>query len=206
MTRVIGLDLSLAATGIAVIATVGGQVQVSTTTITSSGHRGDSLATRDARISRLTEAVLAAAKGDLAVIEGPSIMSRGGSNWDRAGLWWHVVCSLRLWMPVAVAAPTVVKKFAAGKGGADKASVAAGITRLWPDTEPGNDNEFDALALATIGAQRLDLPVPYRAHHIEALRKVEWPENLAAAIAAAAEDRRWIEAEVLAERTRDAAS
>jgi hypothetical protein len=100
---------------------------------------------------------------------------------------------------VAVAPPTVVKKWAAGKGSADKAAVAAGVTRLWPDVEPGNDNEFDALAMATMGAQRLGLTVPSRAHHAACLEKVEWPEPLSA------EDREWIAEDSKAERAADAA-
>ena len=108
-------------------------------------------------------------------------MSRGGSNWDRAWLWGRTVDRLlAISVPVAVAPPTVVKKWAADKGSADKAAVAAAMTRLWPGVHPGNDNEFDALALATMGAQRLALDVPSRAHHAAALEKVEWPESLRA--------------------------
>lgn len=205
MTRIAGVDLSLAATGVAVLAVTGGQAKASTVTIPSTGRRGDTLLERDTRIQLIVDAVrIAAASAHLVVMEGPSIMSQGGSNWDRAGLWWRVFEALRPVAPIAVAAPTVVKKFAAGKGNADKTRVAAGMTRLWPDVEPSNDNEFDALALATLGAVRLDLLQPTNAAQRDALAKVEWPANLADAIAAAAEDSDWIAQDTQFDRTQDA--
>lgn len=173
--NVAGLDLSLTATGIAVI-TDGGQVSVDT--IRSTGHTRDTFAQRDQRIDQLSTAIVSrTVHVALAVVEGPSVMSKGGSNWDRAGLWWSVVHTL-MWhgVQVAVAPPTVLKKFAAGRGNADKTAVAAGMTRLWPDVECGNDNEFDALCAATVAAQRAGMDVPTRAHHADCLTSVAWPE------------------------------
>jgi Holliday junction resolvasome RuvABC endonuclease subunit len=73
-----------------------------------------------------------------------------------------------------------VKKFAADKGSADKAAVAAGMVRLWGErVEPGNDNEFDALALATLGAvhvARRQLPVRVLERHLEVVTSIGWPE------------------------------
>lgn len=174
--RVVGLDLSLTAIGQAVIGT---DIGPRTFTHGSLGRRADSVVQRRQRLRDLADSILdnMGAAVALVVVEGPSVMSRGGSNWDRAGLWWLVVEPLAGRYPIAVAAPTVVKKWAAGKGTADKAAVAAGVTRLWPEVEPANDNEFDALALATMGAQKLGLAVPSRAHHADALLKVEWPPD-----------------------------
>lgn len=200
MTAVIGIDLSLTATGVAIV----GDASPYTTTFPSFGHRGDSLTQRAERLRSIVVRVRQrlVSSTALVVLEGPSVMSKGGSNWDRAGLWWWVAAELTgLSYPVAVAPPTVVKKWAAGKGNADKAAVAAGVTRLWPDVEPGNDNEFDALAMATMGAQRLGLQVPSRAHHAACLEKVEWPEPMPLS----AEDLAAIDEDVRAERAADAA-
>jgi Holliday junction resolvasome RuvABC endonuclease subunit len=137
---------------------------------------------------------------DLIVLEGPSIMSKGGSNWDRAWLWGSVVETL-LSTGIAVVPPTVLKKWAAGKGNADKAAVAVGIARLWEQFECESDNEADALGLASMGSQWLRFGVvPERAHHMECRTKVEWPGELLSAA-----DRAWIADDVRFERTADAA-
>lgn len=173
--RVVGLDLSLTATGVAWIE----DDQVHTCTI-GSKPAGALLADRNARLlnleSRIAEPRINAA---LVVVEAPSLHSKGAGTWDRAGLWWYVVraCSAQQ-VPVAEVPPATVKKFATGRGNADKSAVAVGMSRLWPDVEAGNDNEWDALVLATIGAQKLGMPVPSRAHHADALAKVAWPDGL----------------------------
>jgi hypothetical protein len=46
--------------------------------------------------------------------------------------------------------------------------------------DAANDNEWDALALATMGAQWLGRATPSRAHHAAALAGAEWPLELAA--------------------------
>ena len=82
--RVAGIDVSLTGTG---VATLGG-----TTLITSTGRRKDSIAQRRTRIKGIADQVLIEiGTVDLAVIEGPSHHSVGGSVWDRAGLWWRIV-------------------------------------------------------------------------------------------------------------------
>jgi len=186
MTRVVGIDLSLTGTGLAAITTGASGPVLDVQTIKSSGRKNDTLRQRRERIYQIASRVAQFAAGaELSVIEGPSFLSQGGSNWDRAGLWWSVVDLLMLEpIDIAVAPPTVVKKFAAGKGNADKTAVAGGLVRLWGEAcKASNDNEYDALTLATMGAQRLSLPgVPSRAHHAAALASVAWdqPEGAAA--------------------------
>lgn len=182
MTVVAGLDLSLTATGMAVIE-FDPEPDPSVWTVASFGHRNDSLAKRAGRLQRLAVNVHESVDfetADLVVVEGPAVMAKGGSNWDRAGLWWMVLDPLlEAGVQIAVAAPSVVKKWAAGKGTADKAAVAVGVSRLWPEVDGENDNEWDALALATMGAQYLKLPgVPRLVRHDDALAKVEWPTIL----------------------------
>jgi crossover junction endodeoxyribonuclease RuvC len=174
-TRVVGVDLSLTGTGLARVNMMG---EFEARTVKSVGRRADVLADRHHRLITIVEQVSAFAEyADLVVIEGPSVMSKGGSNWDRAGLWWLTVKELYYnCVDVAIAPPTVVKKWATGKGNADKTAVAVAMSKLWPTATCDNDNEWDALAMATMGGQRLGMTVmPSRAHHAAALVSVAWP-------------------------------
>lgn len=185
--RVTGLDLSLTGTGIAHIdiqrpPTFNPQVTVTCRTITSSGRKGATLPERVARRRKLRNAIVDQARGSaLVVIEAPAYASTTGSVWDRAGLWCAVVDALdHLGVPYVDVAPQKAKKLAADKGNADKTAVAAGMTRLWGDlVAPSNDNEFDALALATLGAIRVaarQLPVRVLERHREVVAGIVWPD------------------------------
>jgi crossover junction endodeoxyribonuclease RuvC len=201
--RVVGLDLSLTASGIATIRRDGdtydeaaptqkpgqGDLLLGTAesaaaaevrTITSKGKRADSLSDRHRRLNRIgVEAYEAAFGAQLVVVEGPSVMSQGGSNWDRAGLWWRVIGNLLHGdTPIAIVAPTQIKKFATGRGTADKTAVAVAMARMWPGVNAADDNQWDALTLAHIGAARLGYDVPQRAHHPAVLAAITWPEYL----------------------------
>lgn len=185
MTRAVGIDLSLTGTGLAAITTSATGPVLDVQTVKSAGRKDDTLHDRHNRIYQIAQQVSRyALVADLVLIEGPSFMSKGGSNWDRAGLWWAVVDLLMLDQHrVAIAPPTVVKKFAAGKGNADKTAVAGGIVRLWGEAcKASNDNEYDALTMATMGAQHIGIATPTRAHHAAALASVAWdqPEGAAA--------------------------
>jgi crossover junction endodeoxyribonuclease RuvC len=200
MTTVLGLDLSLTGSGLATVTSIG---EFTVTTVGSVGKRGDTLADRDKRLTDLARRIgLFLQDWDdyaLAVLEGPAVTAKGGSAWDRAGLLWLVVQMLDPGR-TAVAAPTTVKRWAAGKGNADKAAVAGGVTRLWPEFECQSDNEADALALASMGSQRLGFGVvPARAHHVDCLEKVAWPTGLLSAA-----DRQAIAEDTRFDRTQDA--
>lgn len=183
MPILIGLDLSLTGTGIADITIPHDStpVTVTTHTIVSTGHRTDTLPMRVARIRKLRNTIIDRTKhADLVTIEAPAFSRTMGSMWDRAGLWHHVIGTLdHLGIPYAQAVPQKVKQLAAGKGNADKTAVAAGMVRMWGDhATPGNDNEFDALALATLGAIHLarhQLPVRVLERHLEVVSCIDWP-------------------------------
>lgn len=184
MSAVLGIDPSLTGTGIAWIEKGG---PLHTCTLRSTGRRGDNLDARAQRLEGLAtetwetlDEAMVLTSCELAVIEGPSHGSVGGSAWDRAGLWWRYVQLLHVAeIPVAVCAPTTRIKWATGSGRATtstKSDVAVALSRLWPEADAQGDNEWDALAMATIGAQYLDWPVPSRAHHAASVAKVAWPE------------------------------
>jgi crossover junction endodeoxyribonuclease RuvC len=173
VSAVVGLDLSLASTGVAVCH-AGGPAFVDT--IATKGRRGDSLTERRERARTIKERIRTFfAHGALVVIEGPAHAAPGGSTWDRAGLWWAVVDMALDYGPVAVVAPATRAKWAAGSGRSDKAAVGAAMARRAPDVIATNADEVDALALAWMGAQWLGL-LPATKAELAALAAVKWPE------------------------------
>jgi Holliday junction resolvasome RuvABC endonuclease subunit len=150
--RVVGLDLSLTATGMA--CSVGGGMWTDTIRTKTRGH--DRL---DYILSNVCEAVRGA---DLAVIEG---LAFDAHDTDRknAGLNWMVRHALWLkGVPYALIAPATLKQYATGKGSADKdVLLVAGNLHLPPffvDHEP-DDNEVDSAWLAAAGCRWLGQPI-----------------------------------------------
>lgn len=187
--RLIALDPSLTSTGIAVL---DNNLQLTTHRIASAPPkriRGDrtvaTLLERGDRIRAIGDEVVHLHWADdaaLVVVEGPSYASSGTGTWDRAGLWWHLVSRLQRYKaPIAVVPPMVRAKWATGSGTAGKALVAASMARMWPTLDAGiSEDEWDAAALASIGAQHLGwLPVDLT-RHADQLGKVAWPEMVTA--------------------------
>lgn len=177
---VIGLDPSLTAAGIAIIAQ---HTTPSVRTIGSKGHRADVIALRSTRIVKQAAAVLACVDpaSALVVIEGPALGLNSPGVWDRAGLWWGIVAGCRSrGVPVAVCAPQTRAKWATGSGRADKTQVLAAMHALWPEVTIRDDNQADALAFGTMGAQMLGWDVPELVHHRACLAAVAWPQEVPA--------------------------
>lgn len=182
--RVIGIDVSLQSTGVAVVHRR--DLAAAADTIPSKGHRGDSLADRSSRMAQIGTAVADWLYGGpynvagpplLTVIEAPVPVQRpGGSTWDRAGLWWRIVTTALTCGPVATVSPTTRAKWATGNGRADKAAVAAAMTRYAPQVQIDNSDEADALALAYMGAQKLGWLHATGSVQYAALDAVTWPE------------------------------
>ncbi|MFJ8538116.1 hypothetical protein [Streptomyces sp. NPDC093591] len=169
--RVAGIDVSLTGTGVATLA--------GTTLITSTGRRKDTIAQRRTRIKAIVdEVLLAVGVVDLAVIEGPSHHSVGGSIWDRAGLWWRIVdrlCSQDI--PIAVMPPMSRAKYATGNGGSRKEAVLEAAQRRY-GAVLDNDNEADALVLRAAGLDWLGQPLAEVPDgHRAALAGVQWPDR-----------------------------
>lgn len=169
--RVIALDLSLTATG---IATVSGE--------TLTVQPGKTLRGA-ARLCDMRETILNAALGtdfdpDLTVIEGPAYSrALGAGHHEAAGLWWQIVCALHgAGIPYAVAAPTALKKYATGKGNATKADMRMALYKR-AATDLRDDNQVDAQWLRLMGLDWLGFsPVLLPTAHRDALAKVAWPE------------------------------
>ena len=177
-----GIDLSLTATGIALIDTEAkafGDEPVVVHTLRSKGVKGDGLASRARRLRLLADAVETLVyAADYAVIEQPAFSQTGGSHHDRSGLWWITVERLasRAVSTVEIP-PTSLKKYVTGKGNASKMEVMAKLIRLMPDVELGNDNEADALGLALMGARKFGHPLEpsLPLANLEVMEKIKWP-------------------------------
>lgn len=174
--RVVGLDLSLTATGLGTTRS-GGPAGVQT--IKSKGPKDATLEERRDRLHNLARDIqLAALAADVVVIEQPAYNQTGGSHHDRSGLWWLVVDWLVDEVPTVVeVAPQVVKKYATGKGNASKDEVLAAVVRRYADVDVANNNEADALVLAAIGARLAGHPIEASLPqtNLDALAKVRWP-------------------------------
>lgn len=174
--RIVGLDLSLTATGVAM---VHGESML-TRTIRSKGKADDGLLARSVRLHNLAEEVIGrACLGDIVIIEQPAYGQTGGSHHDRSGLWWMVMDALTVDMldeRFAEVTPQGVKMYATGKGNASKSEVLAAVIKRYPAADVANDNEADALVLAAIGARLAGHPIEESlpAANLRAMDKVRW--------------------------------
>lgn len=163
---VIGLDLSLVATGIAHMTPVG----VVTDLVTANG-------TGLLRLRRLAFTIRElCTSAALVCIEGPAYHQGTGAGYhERAGLHWLVLD--RLWKtstPVAVVGPSVLKQYATGKGNSGKDAMVLAAARRFP-TFDGDNNQADALWLAALGLDHLTGQTVVPASHRAKLASVNWP-------------------------------
>lgn len=176
--QITGLDLSLTGTGICRLSVTGGGHAIDMATITSTGTKNATLADRTARLADLQRRIVhAATPADLVVIEYPTLsQGRQGGHLDRHGLWWLVVDWLTGVAPVATITASSLKKYATGRGNADKADMrVAWLQRHGDDVR--DDNQVDAAFLACAGAHRLGHPVlALPKTHTVALDKGDWPD------------------------------
>lgn len=175
MSTVLGLDLSLASTGMALVDGDGYSTMRVKPPAGAAGHQ---------RMNWLVEHIWDhAGRPALVLVEGPSFASRSTGQMghhERAGLWWLVTNRLyNAGLSVVVVSPSSLKRYATGKGNAGKDDVMREVVRRYPAFNGGND-EADALVLAAMGADQLGQPVvTMPAGHRVALLGVEWPAGLA---------------------------
>lgn len=152
----VGLDLSLTGTGVAVLA----PGEAPRLTVIGTGSTGPFLAARLGRLTRLVAGIVEFitplnAAGDqeneyLFYVEAPTYATNTGSQHDRSGLWWLVVQEMLRYGRVIEVSPTKVKAFATGSGTASKAGMMAATAQLHPGVAFKDDNDSDALWLATL--------------------------------------------------------
>lgn len=170
MTTVIGLDLSLTATGIA-------YPDGTTRTIKTRPADGDR------RLIHIQAAIADALDPTttLAVLEDlPTHAHSAGIT----GMVHGAVRALLLdqQVPYALVAPATLKAYATGKGSGDKTAMALAAFKR-ARVEFGDDNQCDAWWLRTAGLDRLGVALfPLPADQRARLDKARWPE-LAKAVA-----------------------
>ncbi|ROO82647.1 hypothetical protein EDD29_0128 [Actinocorallia herbida] len=178
LPRVVGIDLSLTGTGLAL---PDGTLHTITT------GPGDHIWDQHSRLAYIVEQVIELAEAGtypglvLAVVEGPSYSSKGAGTWDRAGLWWLAIDRLiENAVPLAIVPPSNLKLYGHGKGTANKADMRMALyQRTGADVR--DDNRVDAAWLRLMGLDKLGHPqVDMPKNHRQALDKVTWPTRLEA--------------------------
>jgi Holliday junction resolvasome RuvABC endonuclease subunit len=144
---ILGLDLSLAGTGLCVAQNGSGEGKGLLATINTTAKTR----TED-RLMTIRRTIAQACNGiDAAIIEGLSYGSVGGAQAERSALHWMVRVDLyQLGVPYVVVTPMTLKKFVCGTAKAEKAMMMREVFRRW-GVEAANDNEADAAALAHLG-------------------------------------------------------
>jgi len=154
---IVGLDLSLTATGMAVVKPSAQNV----VTIKSKGKKDDTLLMRQARLLGIVGTIASTIlPGSHVAIESAAHGAVSGHHHDRSGLWWMVVQRLiERGCYVYEVAPTQVKKYVTGKGNASKMEVMAAAIKRYPGMDIEDDNQADAVGLAAFLSRALDQPI-----------------------------------------------
>jgi len=168
--RVVGIDPSLTSTGIAAadgaLSTVGGDSKVG-----------------DRRLARIADAVaLAVADADLVVLELlPQHMKSAGITGMAQGV--IRLALVNACVPYVFLQPSLLKKYATGRGAADKADMRMALYQR-TGVDVRDDNQVDAWWLRAAGLQHLGEPVvKLPAAQVAVLDKVAWPADVAAVTA-----------------------
>lgn len=169
--RIVGIDPSLTATGIA--RADGGLV-----TVGSKPTDGTVSAELTRVVTLVEQIVIAAQPFDLVVIEAPSFgQGKQAGDHLRAGLWWLLTSRLSAARAEVVRVPpAVLKKLATGKGNATKPDMRMALFQR-AGVDCRDDNQVDAWWLRECGRQHFDHPgrLSLPALNLGALAKVQWP-------------------------------
>lgn len=161
----IGLDLSITATGIC-------DVFGETFTVGGPSDRGD---TRIFEIIDRSSDVISLGC-DLVVVEGLAVHGHGNGMTAAQLMGALKFVLIGRGVPYAEVPPATLKKFATGRGNADKTAMALAAFKR-AGVEFADDNQCDAwwlrqAGLTALGSPEVDLPQA----QVDALAKVDWPE------------------------------
>lgn len=167
--RIVGLDLSLTATGFYIF-----DLNPAKDCSTESGGllstgKLEGLARLDSLLSQVQALVDPVT---LAVIEDFSFASHGQAVFQIGGLGWMI--RHRLWkdkVQTLLCAPSQVKKFATGKGNAEKALMLKEVYKRW-HMDFSDDNVADAYTLARIGRAFITWDLDLTSFQFEVLQKL----------------------------------
>ncbi|MFC4373330.1 hypothetical protein ACFO5K_04375 [Nocardia halotolerans] len=178
--RVIGIDLSLTATGIAQSRV--GEQTADLRVIETTGRKNDRWIDRWHRLGYITHTIshhVIVNAPTLAVIEAPAYASNTGAMHDRSGAWWLTYSMLAdEGVPILPVAPNIRAKYATGKGNASKDEVLAAAVRRYPLLDINSNDTADAVILMAIGRRLIGDPIDdLPAKHLEALATLEIPHG-----------------------------
>ena len=184
MVKVLGIDPSLTATGVALLNLKSKNqhewllIDVFANKLT--GHQRITYI-----VNKVRDMLSAIGEGDLIVMEGPSFNSHGSRSHELAGIWWLIRHEIYLSQArtgqkhVAIVPPRTRAKYATGKGNASKLEIITSVSEMFPGVPIIDDNAADAMVFATMGARYLNMPIDERTpDQIESFMKVEWPDGL----------------------------
>lgn len=178
--NVVGLDLSLTASGVASSA---GWCKV----VGKDGVTTLPLLDRLRIVDHLTFSILdLVGTPDLVVVEVPAFSRASTGALERSALWWNVAHALAgREVPLAEVFNNTRMRYATGRGTASKSMVVDAVARRWPMyTTGGDDNLADAVVLCAMGMDHLGHPLAAMpATHRAALGAVVWPELAVADVA-----------------------
>lgn len=174
--RVIGIDLSMTSTGLAVIA----NETIETHTVTSKPDAGTlrSFLARSEKIAKQIDDAVKLTRTDLVVIEGIAFGAKSSSLDKIHAHWWLVIKHLCEYVdqePVVITSGQRCK-YATGIGNAKKDIVLAAVIKRYPQADPAGNDEADAVIFAAMGARHLGHPVEESLPlaNLEAMKAVRW--------------------------------
>jgi Holliday junction resolvasome RuvABC endonuclease subunit len=171
---VVGIDLSLTATGVAAFGEHTSAPIVATVKTAADDNTVFGFTRRCWQIAEGIADTVGHVAPDLVIIEGLSYHSKSSSIDKIHASWWIVQDALEVrgWPAALKVTPNQRAKYATGKGNASKDSVLIETVKRYPDLNIRNNNEADAVILAAMGMRALGEAVESslpRAH-LEAVR------------------------------------
>lgn len=193
--HLVGIDVSLTATGIARIRPDGSRTPPITLETIASSPSGSGYPAQLERLRNVAGRVVRAARrnaaddegivyaleapifGTVTNAQGKPIGSAGMAH-TRAGLWWLIYHLIEKTGPVITVPPTTLKSYVTGKGNAPKDLVISTVARNFPHLAILDNNQADALGLASMLARQLGSPVEPSPQRVNpaALNGITWPD------------------------------
>jgi crossover junction endodeoxyribonuclease RuvC len=181
--RVLGIDVSLSSTGLALVDHRG----LRTGLVRTRPVEGYAATTTRLQYIKAGVREWLTQPVDLAVLEDPTKVAtsaRGqmtGKASERAGLFWLVLDLLaEAGVPFGACTSSQLKQYGTGNGNAGKAAMVAAAREAFPRAGIAKDDEADAAWLAAMGARRLGAPIDGEGTtaRAKALQRAEWPALL----------------------------
>ena len=169
MPRVLGIDSSLTATGLCRVdldglmdgEPTGLDIQVCTVSAPKPDPKDKSKRAMARRVSTLLDAIEGALDGvDLVAMEELAYGAKGDSVWVLPWIWGEIIrlCE-RHDKKLIIVNVSCVKKYATGKGNANKDAVLLAASRRYAEVNITDNNEADATVIAHIGCRYLGFPI-----------------------------------------------